>query len=233
MPHILLALFVFIWLSTSHVPDSEPEVKEKGSKLSIKKIIYRPEVIVVLLLCFLMQLSFGPYYAFFSIFLQEHEYSKSSVGIFWAIGVIAEIFVFLRMHDWLPKFGAKRLLVLCFAVTALRWFFVGQFVDYAWVVMLTQIVHAFSFGMFHAVMIYLIHQYFVGNLHGRGQALYSSLSFGVGGALGAFIAGYTWDLYGGANTYLGAAFVAIAGLLLVVFFMQPEQQDQDTELNSI
>ena len=223
LPHILLVLFFLIWLSTLHVPDNKSQSTEQLPKESVLRILRQTEVRVVLAACFLMQLSFGPFYAFFSIFLQEHDYSKSSVGMFWAIGVIAEIIVFLNMHRWLPKYGAKRLLAFCFAVTALRWCLVGEFVDYAWVVIATQLLHAFSFGMFHAVMMYLIYQYFSGNSQGRGQALYSSLSFGAGGALGSYIAGYTWELYGGPTAYLFAAVAAAIGLLLVLFGLRDKR----------
>lgn len=223
LPHICLALFALIWFSTLHVPGHKLAVEHKSEQRSVWHIVLRTQAKVVLALCFLMQLSFGAYYAFFSIFLQEHGYSKTSVGGFWAVGVLAEIIVLLLMHRLIPRFGPKRLLVFCFTVTALRWFIVGQFVDQAWLVAFSQIMHAFSFGMFHAVMIYLIHQYFAGSLHGRGQALYTSVSFGAGGALGAFVAGGVWDLYGGISAYFFAAAAALFGLALVVFALARHQ----------
>ncbi|MEA3241847.1 MAG: MFS transporter, partial [Pseudomonadota bacterium] len=49
---------------------------------------------------------------------------------------------------------------------------------------------------------------------GRGQALYSSLSFGAGGAAGSLIAGYLWEGAGAQWMYAAAAATAaLAGLI--------------------
>lgn len=220
LPFVLLGLYASIWLATLAVPGADPRRGPPAARRSIFTVLRRRPVIATLIACFLMQLSFGPYYAFFSIFLGEHGYSKSSAGALWALGAVAEIFVFLSMHRLLPAFGARRLLCFCFFAAAVRWWGVATFVDSPWVLTLSQLLHAFTFGMFHAVMIHMIHRYFRDAHQGRGQALYSSLSFGAGGATGSFIAGYTWELYGGSVTYMLAAGVAVAGLAVVWLGLQ-------------
>jgi PPP family 3-phenylpropionic acid transporter len=72
-----------------------------------------------------------------------------------------------------------------------------------------QILHAASFGVYHAVAIQLIHNYFVGQHQGKGQALYSSVSFGAGGAIGSLYAGYTWESLGTTATFMIAAVVSL------------------------
>ena len=74
---------------------------------------------------------------------------------------------------------------------------------------LAQIFHAASFGLYHAVAIQLIHQYFVGQNQGKGQALYSSVSFGAGGAIGSLYAGYTWEYMGTTTTFMIATVVSL------------------------
>ena len=59
------------------------------------------------------------------------------------------------------------------------------------IVILATLFHAITYGMYHAVSISLIHEYFTGILQGR-VTLYSSVSFGLGGSLGVF----TVDTYG-------------------------------------
>lgn len=44
-----------------------------------------------------MQLAHGPYYTFFSIHLETLGYSRSFIGLMWALGVVAEILLFLVM----------------------------------------------------------------------------------------------------------------------------------------
>jgi MFS transporter, PPP family, 3-phenylpropionic acid transporter len=123
---------------------------------------------------------------------------------------VAEIVVFLRMPRWLPRYGARRLMLVTTALTALRWVLVAWFVDNLWVMIMAQTLHAASFGLYHAVAIHLIHRHFRGRHQGRGQALYSSLSFGAGGALGSFGAGYLWEGVGAEWMYIAAAVIAVA-----------------------
>lgn len=220
LPVILLALYVCIWLSTLWVPENEGLQQHTVAGLSILQVLRQPVVMVTLAASFLMQFGFGPYYTFFSIHLENHDYSKTIVGVFWAIGVVAEIIVFLLMSRLLPAVGAKRLLILCFGFAALRWWLIGFFVIHPLVLIFAQSLHAFSFGVFHAVMIHLIHRLFPGRYQGRGQALYSSLSFGAGGALGAWFSGYAWDSYGAATVFSISAAASILGLVMVAAGMR-------------
>lgn len=204
LPYILLLLLGGIWGASLMVPDHPgPALSEPHAPL--RQVLRRPEVVVLLLVCFLMQASHGPYYTFFTLYLEDYGYSRSGIGQLWALGVIAEIGVFLMMHRWLPRFGARRLLTASLALTTLRWLLIAGFGDYLAVILGAQLLHAASFGVHHAVAIHLIHQFFVGRNQGRGQALYSSLSFGAGGAVGSLTAGYLWSGVGAEWTYVAAA----------------------------
>lgn len=222
LPYILLGFYALIWISTLCVPENKQLQGYSIAGESILKVLRQPPVIVTLLAGSLMQLSFGPYYTFFSIHLENLDYSKSAVGLFWALGVIAEIFVFLLMYRLLPAVGAKRLLFLCFIFAALRWWLVGYFAGSVGVLVFAQLMHAFTFGVFHAVMIHLMHRFFRGRHQGRGQALYSSLSFGIGGALGAYASGYLWNSFGAGPTFSIAALISLLGAAIVWFGMRDD-----------
>ncbi len=217
LPHCLLLLYFGIWIATLGVPNLDQVPKHNKAVQSIFSTLKQRPVIVALAICFLMQFSFGSYYAFFSIYLEQHGYTKSAVGMLWALGAAAEIFVFLTMHKLLPKFGARLLMCFAFAATALRWFGISKFVEANELVALTQLLHAFGFGMFHATMIHLIHQYFPVEHKGRGQALYSSLSFGAGGALGALVSGFILEYSNGATVFLVAGIIALLGFFVAWF----------------
>lgn len=207
LPHILLVLLGAIWLASLFVPEhvgAEPAPTQEP----LGRVLRRPDVIALLLVCFLMQASHGPYYTFFTLYLEDYGYSRSSIGQLWALGVIAEIGVFLVMHRWLPRFGARQLLLVSLLLTTLRWLLIAGFADNLMVILVAQTLHAASFGIYHAVSIHLIHQFFVGRNQGRGQALYSSLSFGAGGAVGSLAAGYLWAGMGAQWTYVAAAAVS-------------------------
>jgi PPP family 3-phenylpropionic acid transporter len=208
LPAVLVALFAGIWLASLLVPEhvSQHPVVDHTP---LRQVLKSPVVISFLLASFLIQASHGPYYAFYSLYLSGHGYSETAIGQLWAWGVVAEIAVFLKMHALLPRFGARRLLLVATLLTALRWVLIGLFVEQLWILALAQTLHAASFGVFHAVAIYLTHRLFTGRHQGRGQALYSSVSFGAGGAFGSLIAGYLWQGVGAEWMYIAAAVVAI------------------------
>jgi PPP family 3-phenylpropionic acid transporter len=208
LPSVLLALLAGIWLSSLLVPESAAGHQSVDQE-PLSRVLGRPAVVSLLLVCFLLQASHGPYYTFYSLYMVEHGYSETAVGQLWALGVVAEIGVFLKMHHWLPRFGARNLMLAAAALTALRWVLIALFVEQLWVMVLAQTLHAASFGVYHAVSIHLIHRLFRGRHQGRGQALYSSLSFGAGGAVGSLVAGYLWDGLGAQWTYLLAAATAL------------------------
>ena len=131
------------------------------------------------------------------------------------LGVIAEIGVFLLMPKLLPRYGARRLLLYAVGLTALRWLLTAGFAHNLLLITLAQALHAASFGLHHAVMIYLFHTLFTGAHQGRGQGLYSSISFGAGGALGSLVSGYLWHGIGPEFMYLLAAIAALAGTFVV------------------
>lgn len=208
LPNILLVLFAGIWLSSLVVPESATAHQALHEE-PLGQVLRRPAVVALLLVCFLIQASHGPYYTFYSLYLVDNGYSESVVGQLWALGVVAEIGVFLKMHAWLPRFGARRLLLVATALTALRWVLIALFVEQAAMLVLAQTLHAASFGVYHAVAIHLVHHLFTGRHQGRGQALYSSMSFGAGGAAGSLAAGYLWDGVGAEWMYLVSAAVAV------------------------
>jgi PPP family 3-phenylpropionic acid transporter len=80
--------------------------------------------------------------------------------------------------------------------------------------------------VYHASAIQLIHRYFIGRHQGRGQALYSSLSFGAGGALGSFYSGLTWDTIGPQVTFAISAVIAFIAMLVAWFYI-PAADPQD------
>ncbi|MDN5848998.1 MAG: MFS transporter, partial [Nitrococcus sp.] len=49
---------------------------------------------------------------------------------------------------------------------------------------------------------------------GRGQALYSSLTFGAGVAVGSLVSGYLWSALGAVPTWYAAAALAASGVML-------------------
>ena len=222
LPMVLMALFAAIWLASLAVPEGASAHLPLDHE-PLRRVLLRPEVAALLAVCFLLQASHGPYYTFYTIYMEDHGWSRSLIGQLWALGVIAEVGIFLIMYRLVPRFGLRRLLLASLALTSLRWVLIGEFPDELALVLFAQTLHAASFGIYHAVAIQLIHRYFTGRHQGKGQALYSSLSFGAGGAAGSYLAGIAWAGIGATDTYLLAALAASLAFVIAWRWIHPER----------
>jgi PPP family 3-phenylpropionic acid transporter len=92
---------------------------------------------------------------------------------------------------------------------------IGWAADSLIALLLAQTLHAATFGSFHAAAIGVVHRVFRGRHQARGQAIYGSLSFGVGGALGAFASGYGWAHLGAGITFSLSSVCALIGMLIL------------------
>ncbi len=214
LPPVVLLLFAAIWFSSLGVPESSRHHEEEKGTGSLLDLLGRPDVIALLAVCFLTQASHGPYYTFYTLYLEAHGYSHSTIGQMWALGVIAEIGIFMVMHRLAPQFGLRPLLITALLLTTVRWLMIGIWPDSLMTLLAAQTLHAASFGIFHAVAIALFHRHFRGRHHGRGQALYSSLAFGGGGAFGALYSGMGWESIGSTMTFTFAASLAFIAAVI-------------------
>ena len=220
LPMVLLILFAAIWFSSIVVPEEAAGHLHLEHR-PLRQVLAKPAVAGLLTACFLMQASHGPYYTFYSIYMQETGYALSDIGLLWALGVLAEVGIFLVMHRMVPRFGLRYLLILSLLLASLRWVLIGLFPQWMSIMIFAQLLHAASFGIYHAAAIHMIHLFFSGRHQGRGQALYSSLSFGAGGAIGSFYSGYLYDSAGPLVMYGLAALLSLVGMLVVYLFVYP------------
>lgn len=207
LPPALLGLFIAIWGSSLLVSE-HPGQRETAQHESLGRVLRRTDVLALLAVCFLVQASHGPYYTFYTIYMEGFGYSRGVIGQFWALGVIAEVVIFLVMSHLVHRVGLRSLMLWATWLTAFRWVLIGALPESLPVMLFAQLLHAASFGVFHATAIALFHKFFIGRHQGRGQALYSSLSFGAGGAFGALYSGFAWDTLGASITYGVAALLA-------------------------
>lgn len=217
----LLVLMIAIWVVTMLIPGSEMRAP-RTPHVPFYKVFLRTEVAAFLMTCFLMQASHGPYYTFYSIYLEAFGYTKSLIGALWALGVVCEIAIFLLMYRIQAKIGLRRVLLVSFGVAVGRWLLIGYFPEYLGVLIFSQALHAVTFGAYHAAAIELIHRFFTGRHQVRGQAIYGSVSFGLGGALGSFYSGMTWAGLGATATFAIAAVLALAAFGTALFAIKPD-----------
>ncbi len=181
----------------------------------VLRLVSQPQVLAFLGACFLMSVAHGPYYTFFSIYLVDHGYAKSAVGGLWALGVICEIGIFFLMPWLMRRYSLTHILMVSFASAVLRFLLIGWAVDVLPLLLFAQMLHAITFGAFHASAVALVHHFFQGRHQSRGQALYGSITYGAGGMLGGLASGPVWQHWGPSVMYSMSALAALLGLLLM------------------
>jgi len=154
--------------------------------------------------------------------LEEHNYSSSFIGAAWAIAVVAEVFIYIFIHKAVSHFQLRSLMILTLILGTIRWLSTAYFVDNLLILVFTQCLHAATFGVYHAVAIQYIHREFKGAHQGRGQALYSSVSFGAGLAFGTLVSGYLWESFGSMQIFLFSALMSACALVIGFFWLKDE-----------
>jgi PPP family 3-phenylpropionic acid transporter len=214
LPWLVCVMFGAMAVSAWLVPEVPVPATAHTDSVPVLQVLKRPAVQALLLACLLSQLSFAPYYNFFTLFLERHHYTRGMAGFLWALAVVAEIGLFLVMGRLIAAFGSRRLMLAVLAATAARWALTPLLVDSLPLLILLQLSHALTFGAYHALAVYYVQRYFPGSMQGRGQAFYNAAAYGVGGAVGSLGSGYLWQHVSPEAVFYAAALAALAGWLI-------------------
>ena len=218
VPVLVLAMMIGMLAYAFAVPEA-PAVHH-AAEASLGRVLFSPQAIALIGAGACMSAAHGPYYTFYSIHLVAAGYSKAATGWLWALGVICEIAIFAWMPRLFRAFSLRAILIASFALAVVRFLAIGWLAGSLVALLAAQLLHAATFGAFHAASIGYVHKLFRGRLQARGQAVYGSIAFGVGGALGGFFSGYAWDVWGPAITFTCAAGCALAGLVILVWKLE-------------
>ena len=211
---VIAALMACMLLLSCVVADA-PAVPHPGDDRSVWQVVRRPEVIAIIAASALVAMAHGPYYTFYTIHLVDYGYSKSFAGWLWALGVVCEIGIFVWMSRLYKAYTMRQILIASTLLAALRFVVIGWGADSMVLLLAAQTLHAASFGAFHAAAIGVVHRLFRGRHQARGQAIYGSLAYGIGGTIGGLASGYAWGGLGAELTFTlgGACALAAAAVL--------------------
>ena len=139
----------------------------------------------------LMQVSFGSFYNFFTIYETDFGISLDMTIYLWSFGVLAEIFMLFFQGRFLRN-NLLLILQITTFVSAIRWFLFYLFAQNLVILFFAQSLHALSFALFHSAAIsYLFHVY---KHKALAQQFFSGITYGLGGFSGALLAGYIYGV---------------------------------------
>ncbi|HNZ55926.1 MAG TPA: MFS transporter [Methylophilaceae bacterium] len=222
----LLAVQIVLFALTFKLPEAKI-APHAHDKFSIWQVVKQPNVIALLLGCALMVTAHGVLYNFYSIYLGQHGYSKSTIGLLWSVGVICEIGIFMLMPKIMARFSLKKILLTSLALAVIRFSLIGVAIDSLLMIVLAQTLHAATFGSFHAASVEVVTQFFNGRHQAKGQAIYNSVAYGVGGTVGGVAGGFGlqylgpladcfgWHYSSSQITFMLAAIFPLLGFLVI------------------
>ena len=204
---ILLALVTF----RLHEPKRERHKMVKGELLVV---LLNPDVRWFLVSGFFMVFAHAALYVFYSLYLANLGYDKFQIGLFWALGVFAEVIFFFYQSKVLSRLDSEVVLQGAFGIGVIRFVLIAFF-PVTWVLILAQVMHAGTFAAHHSAATKLLQRWFTGPLQARGQALMATVSYGLGGTLGGLCAGWIWDQFQPRDVFVMSALAcALAGMAI-------------------
>lgn len=213
-PWLLLGLLVATALAGQLVREAS-QTPSATSRVSVIELLRQPRVRWFFLSVLLMIFAHGALYTYLSLHLASLGYSKSAIGVLWVVGVVVEIGFFFVQGRIFARFDPFRLLAASFALAALRFVLIGEFAQVPALLVLAQILHAATFAVHHSASILTIQRWFHGRATARGQALYVSIGYGVGGTAGSLLAAWLWSAVGPSAAFLSSSVAALLGWLAV------------------
>jgi MFS transporter, PPP family, 3-phenylpropionic acid transporter len=173
----------------------------------------RREILIFLLGAFLMLVSHGTYYGFFSIHLADLGFGGTFIGGAWALAASAEILVMIRSDVLFKRFSLERVLLFSFAVAILRWLLLAV-AQSAALILAAQVLHAVTYGAFHMASILYIDRRTPENAKTLGQALNNAVTYGLGMMVGFFANGFFYESLGASTLFALSALTALIGGLI-------------------
>ncbi len=168
------------------------------------------QAIVFLASGFLMLVGHGAYYGFFSIHLENLGYSRTFIGVAWAVASLAEILVMVKSEALFKRYSLEKVLIFSFAVAAVRWS-VLYFARSPALILSVQTLHAVTYGTFHMASIIWIDRLAPVQAKTVGQSVNNAVQYGLGLMAGFFLNGFLYERIGSAALFLMSAGIALAG----------------------
>ena len=199
------------------------QARNKGFRLSAG-LFFRKRAGVFLLCAFLMLMSHGTYYGFFSIHLEELGYDSTFIGLAWALASIAEIGVMVRSRWIFSRVSYENILILSFAVATLRWLLSGVAMS-PYFILLLQLTHCVTYGLFHMASVLYMDSLSPDGTKTFGQAVNNATTYGLGLMAGFFISGYLYEKTSAVAMFFVSGLISlVAGLVFAGYTMGFERR---------
>ncbi len=152
------------------------------------------------------------YNVFYSQHLVDRGHGTTFIGVLWAIGVLSEVACLAASSRILARISPTRLITVSYLIAAARWLGIA-YVEAAWALVLLQLLHGITFGLFYVAAVGWAHRNAPSGLTTSAQGLANAAMFGVAGLTGLLAAGWLYDAGGGTLLFEVAAALAATAII--------------------
>ena len=217
-----LALVLY---ATMKLPDTrEPPAAHDAVKEPVWPVLRERAVQWFFAAMFFQVMSHFSVYAFFSLYLDSLGYTKSAIGLLWALSVVAEMVWFFLQGRLISLLPMSHWMLVCSVAGVMRLGLTAGLAGMVAALVVAQWLHALSFAAHHTACIAVVSRRFPGRLRGRGQALFTAIGYGFGGTLGVLAGGAVAQQFGYRTMFAVAALLAVAGSVCAWRVVQLEKQ---------
>ena len=188
----------------------------------LRALLASRRFLFILILAPLHWATLAPYHAYLGILALERGFPPATVGHAFAVSVVAEILAFYFFRRLAGRASLAALLAIASLATAARWLLVARSTS-AGALIALQSLHALSFGVFWGAAMAWVASCVPPALRATGQALFTTVVFGLGNLVGYAGAGLLYDPKGAASggggpapAFVAAGFVALIPFALAV-----------------
>ena len=208
---LILLLSLILALCTLAVPkDLSPKKRSQASDL---RTLFNRRVLLFLFANFLMLAGHGTYYGFFSIHLEALGYGPGFIGVAWALATLSEMAIMMGSARIFRHLAIERALFLACLVAVLRWVMLFFFTSRE-AILLSQLLHAATYGLFHIACILYMDQLSTPQNRTVAQVANNAVSYGLGLMVGFLVNGWLYDRYG-AHLFLISAGISLCAAALI------------------
>jgi PPP family 3-phenylpropionic acid transporter len=209
LPWFGMAALIILAVLTRTLHEPPMDEVAHHSATSFWHVLKNKQVKWFLSASFWMIFGHAALYVFYSLYLDRLGYSKAEIGLFWMLGVLAEVVFFYFQNSFFKRFTAQQILMASYLIMALRFVMIAYWPN-TFVLIIAQVMHAATFGAHHSASLKMLQTWFAGHLQARGQALYTTVAYGIGGTVGGLAAGWVWESLGAEHVF---GLAGLSGLL--------------------
>jgi MFS transporter, PPP family, 3-phenylpropionic acid transporter len=213
LPQVLVVISVLLLAVIFVLP--EPTAAPNHASIGkIRDRLREPAIALFFASAFLMMFAHAALYAFFSLYLERFGYSKTTIGLIWSIGVVAEIGLFRVQRRLFERFGAAWLLGASLLVSMIRFALIAVSGGGLLLLLSTQLLHAVTFGVHHSACMAYLQRWFGAQQQARAQALFVTVAYGLGGTCGGLMASLLWTKISPEAAFWGASVASLLAWLV-------------------